>query len=110
VPSTLFSAAAELDKEGITGQNLLVEDETGRKADRDMKLHELTTVMGPVEAEVIRTFLESQGIPCILRGRMAQSIYPFSVDGMGEIKILVSEADYDAAEELLKERPPKEEE
>jgi len=85
-----------------------VEDETGRKADRDLKLRELTTVMGPVEAEVIKTFLESQGIPCILRGRMAQSVYPFSVDGMGEIKILISAADLDAAKELLEERPDKE--
>jgi hypothetical protein len=75
-----------------------------------MKLRELTTVMGPVEAEVIKTFLESQGIPCILRGQMAQSIYPFSVDGMGQIKIMVSEADYDEARELLEQRPPKEEE
>ena len=87
-----------------------MEDETGRKADRDLKLRELTTVMGPVEAEVIKTFLESQGIPCILRGLMAQSVYPFSVDGMGEIKILVSEADYDVAQELLDHLPPKEEE
>ena len=85
-----------------------MEDEPGRKADKDMELRELTTVMGPVEAEVIKTFLESQGIPCILRGRMAQSVYPFSVDGMGEIKILVAEADLDAAKELLEERPDKE--
>jgi hypothetical protein len=40
-----------------------VEDETGRKAGRDLKLRKLTTVMGPVEAEVIKTFLESQGSP-----------------------------------------------
>jgi len=87
-----------------------VEDETGRKADKDMKLRELTKVMGPVEAEVIKTFLESQGIPCLLRGQMAQSIYPFSVDGMGEIRIMVSEADHPLAKELLDQRPPKEEE
>jgi len=87
-----------------------VEDDTGRKADKDLKLRELTRVMGPVEAEVIRTFLESQGIPCILRGQMAQSIYPFSVDGMGEIRIMVSEADHPLAKELLDQRPPKEEE
>ncbi len=87
-----------------------MEDETGRKTDKDLKLRELTTVMGPVEAEVIKTFLESQGIPCILRGQMAQSIYPFSVDGMGAIKIMVAEADLDVAKELLNQHPAKDEE
>jgi Putative prokaryotic signal transducing protein len=86
-----------------------VEDNSQPKADKDLKLRELTTVMGPVEAEVIKTFLESQGIPCILRGRMAQSIYPISVDGMGEIRIMVSEKDLALAAELLAQRPPQEE-
>jgi hypothetical protein len=93
-----------------TRENSYVKDETERKADKDLKLRELTTVMGPVEAEVIKTFLESQGIPCILRGRMAQSVYPFSVDGMGEIKIMVSEVDLPLARELLAQHPPQEEE
>ena len=87
----------------------VVEDEDKRKVDKDLKLRELTRVMGPVEAEVIKNFLESQGIPCIFRGQMAQAVYPFSVDGMGEIKVMVSEADYSLAKELLAERPPPEE-
>jgi hypothetical protein len=98
-----------LTKRFPTGENLVVEDDTGRKGDKHLKLRELTRVMGPVEAEVIKTFLESQGIRCILRGQMAQSIYPFSVDGMGEIRIMVSEADYPLAKELLEQCPPKEE-
>jgi hypothetical protein len=87
-----------------------MEDENKPKADKDLKLRELTRVMGPVEAEVIRNFLESQGIPCILRGQMVQSIYPFSVDGMGELRVMVSEADYPLALELLAQRPPPEQE
>jgi Putative prokaryotic signal transducing protein len=87
-----------------------MEDESKPKADKDLKLRELTRVMGPVEAEVIRNFLESQGISCILRGQMAQSVYPISVDGMGEIKVMVSEADYPQASELLSQRLPPEEE
>lgn len=86
-----------------------MEDDTERKVNKDLKLRELTRVMGPVEAEVIRNFLESQGIPCILRGQMAQAIYPFSVDGMGEIRVMVSEADYPVAKELLAEPPLPEE-
>jgi len=87
-----------------------MEDETRKKADKDLKLRELTRVMGPVEAEVIRNFLESQGISCILRGQMVQSVYPFSVDGMGELRVMVSEADYSLAQELLAQRPLPEDE
>lgn len=87
-----------------------MEDEAKPKVDKDLKLRELTRVMGPVEAEVIKNFLESQGIPCILRGQMAQAVYPFSVDGMGEIKVMVSESDYHQAKALLAQRLPTEEE
>ena len=87
-----------------------MEHENKPKADKDLKLRELTRVMGPVEAEVIRNFLESQGISCILRGQMVQSIYPFSVDGMGELRVMVSETDYPLALELLAQRLPPEEE
>jgi hypothetical protein len=41
---------------------------------------------------------------CILRGRVVQSVHPFSADGLGEIKILVSEEDYIRAQELLKKK------
>ena len=70
----------------------------------DSKLKELHKVWGPVEAEIIKGFLESNGIPCILRGKVVQSVHPFSADGLGEIKILVAEKDYTAAQELLKKK------
>ena len=87
-----------------------MEDENKPKADKNLKLRELTRVMGPVEAEVIRNFLESQGIPCILSGQMVQSIYPIAVDGMGELRVMVSESDYSLAQELLAQLPLPEEE
>jgi hypothetical protein len=70
----------------------------------DSKLKELHKVWGPVEAEIIKSYLESQGIVCILRGKVVQSVHPFSADGLGEIKILVSEEDYTRAQELLKKK------
>lgn len=76
-------------------------DRRNRAPSKDTKLVELTRVMGPVEAEVIKNFLESQGIPCILQGQMVQSVYPMSVDGMGELKVMVSEEDLSVAQELL---------
>jgi len=81
------------------------EDKKAQKPSKDTKLIELVRVMGPVEAEVIKNFLESQGITCILQGQMVQSVYPMNVDGMGELKVMVSEDDYPLAKELLANRP-----
>ena len=69
-----------------------------------MKLKEVHKVWGQTEAEIIKGFLESQGVPCLLQGRIYQSLYPFDVDGLGEIKIFTSEEDYDLAKELLENR------
>jgi hypothetical protein len=78
-----------------------VRDKKEPKAEKDMKLVELCRVMGPVEAEVIKNFLESQGIECILQGQMVQAVYPILVDGLGEIRVLVAEKDFATATELL---------
>ncbi len=78
--------------------------EKKKKSAQDSKLKELHKVWGPVEAEIIKSYLESNDIACILRGRVVQSVHPFSADGLGEIKILVSDEDYKRAKELLKEK------
>jgi hypothetical protein len=81
-----------------------MDDEQKPKTDKDMKLAELCRVNGPVEAEVIKNFLESQGIPCILQGQMVQAIYPILIDGLAEIKVMVAEKDLATAMELVKAR------
>lgn len=68
-------------------------------------LRELISVWGQTEADVIKALLESHGISSVSRGRILQSIYPFSVNGLGEIKILVLEEDYEAAKSILAEFP-----
>lgn len=68
----------------------------------DVKLKEVEKVWGPTEAEVIKSFLKSNGISCILKGLVVQSVHPFSADGLGEIKILVDEKDYEQAKKLLR--------
>jgi hypothetical protein len=75
-----------------------------RVPEEDRELKELHKVWGPVEAEVLKSYLESNGIPCILRGQVVQSVHPFSADGLGEIKIFVSKKDYKTAKELLKNK------
>jgi len=75
-----------------------------KSPEEDKDLKELHKVWGPVEAEVLKSYLESNGISCIFRGQVVQSVHPFSADGLGEIKIFVSKKDYKTARELLKNK------
>ena len=75
--------------------------EKRKRKKENVELKEVHKVWGPAEAEVIKSFLESHGIRCLLRGQVVQSVHPFSTDGLGEIKILVSEKDYPSAKKLL---------
>jgi len=75
-----------------------------RRKDVESEFKEVHKAWGSVEAEVIKSFLKSHGIPCLLKGLVVQSVHPFSMDGLGEIKILVSKKDYALAEKLLKSR------
>ena len=68
---------------------------------KDSKLKEVHTVMGPAEAEIVKSLLESYGIKAVFQSLIVQSIHPFSVDGLGEIKIMVTEDDYEAAKEII---------
>lgn len=79
--------------------------ENGRDRDKALALKEVWKVWGPVEAEVVKSFLESHGIPCLLRGKVVQSVHPFSANGLGEVKIFVPEKDYETAKELLENKP-----
>jgi len=83
----------------------MTEEKTKAKNERQKTdLKELIRVWGPVEAEVIKSLLESEGIPCFFKGLMLQTLYPFSADGMGEIKIFVPEKDLEIAKKLLENR------
>jgi hypothetical protein len=73
-----------------------------RPKNRESEFKEVYKAWGSAEAEVVKSFLESHGIPCMLKGLVVQSVHPFSMDGLGEIKILVPEKDYALAEKLLK--------
>jgi hypothetical protein len=75
-----------------------------KKSEEESQLKEVHKVWGPVEADVIKSFLESNGISCLLRGKVVQSVHPFSADGLGEIKIFVSKKDYTLAKKLLEEK------
>ena len=75
-----------------------------RNEDRDADFREVARVWGSSEAEVIRSFLESEGIQCVLKGRVVESVLPFTADGLGEIRVFVTAEDFELAEKLLKEK------
>lgn len=64
---------------------------------------ELTRVWSLAEAEVIKSFLGINGIMCQLKGQIVHSIYPFTLNGLGETIIMVLEKDLETARQLLEE-------
>lgn len=81
------------------------EEKKDRVTDKLADLEEVKRVWGPMEAELAKTFLESQGIQCLVRGRTVGFIYPLTVDGMAEFKVFVNRADAPKAIELLRNMP-----
>ena len=54
-----------------------------------------------MEAQIIKGRLESEGIPALLSYESAGLVYGLTVDGLGEVKIMVLEHLADAAREIL---------
>jgi len=54
-----------------------------------------------MEAQVIKGLLESYGIPCLLKSNSAPSVHMFTIDGMGEVRVMVWDSTADRAKELI---------
>jgi len=65
------------------------------------KLTEVYKTANEMEAQVIKGLLESYGIPCVLRSNVAPSVFAFTVDGMGKVKIMVRDSMAEGARELI---------
>jgi hypothetical protein len=61
------------------------------------------------EALVVKSLFESDGIPTLLRSRIAHSVHPFTVGAQGEVIILVPKTHVARATALLTRvvRPPR---
>jgi Putative prokaryotic signal transducing protein len=53
------------------------------------------------EALVVKALLESEGIPSVLRSRLAHSVHPFSVGDQGEVIVLVPVSEAERSRRLL---------
>lgn len=67
------------------------------------KLVEVYRATGNMEAQVIKSLLESFGIPCLLKSNAAQSIHVFTVDGLAEVRVMVRESMAEEARRLIAE-------
>ena len=68
------------------------------------ELKEVYRAKGEVEAAVIRGLLEVNGIPSIIRSNAAPSIHAFTVDGMGEFRVMVRQELEGRAKELIESK------
>lgn len=73
------------------------------KKSRDMATVEVYRVQGEVEADIIKSLLAASGIENTSTGNAVQSVLPFTVDGLGELRIMVKEEDAEKARELIRE-------
>jgi hypothetical protein len=53
------------------------------------------------EALVAKGLLESEGIPVVVRSRIAHSVHPFTIGAQGEVTLLVPRAHVDRSRCLL---------
>ena len=54
-----------------------------------------------IEARVIESLLKSYGISCLLRSEVAASVHLFTVDGMGEVRVMVKESMAERSRSLI---------
>ncbi|MFC2069199.1 putative signal transducing protein [Chloroflexota bacterium] len=59
-------------------------------------------VQGELAAQVIKSHLESEDIPVILKYESAGIIYGVTLDGLGEVRILVPKEFTKEAKEIIK--------
>ena len=66
------------------------------------QMTEVYLAFGEAEARFIKSVLEDNGIPCLLKSSAAPSVHVITVDGMGETKVMVWESMAEMARELIK--------
>lgn len=61
------------------------------------------TAQGEFEAQLVKTFLQDRGVPCRFGGEALRKTHGLTLDGLGEVRILVASSDAEKARELLAE-------
>jgi hypothetical protein len=67
----------------------------------DSSLVVITKVFGEIKANVLKSHLESEGIPVILKYESLGRVYGITVDGLGEVSILVPQEWVEEARNII---------
>ncbi len=62
---------------------------------------EVYRAAGEAEALIIKGLLEINGIACLLKSKAAPSVHVFTIDGLGEVKVMVRESRAEKARRLI---------
>jgi predicted Mrr-cat superfamily restriction endonuclease len=62
---------------------------------------ELTVVEGMMEAQIIKSKLESFEIPCMLKFEAVGRVMGITTDGLGQVQIMVLPEHFDRAREII---------
>ncbi len=73
----------------------------GDAGDESQPTAVVRTVAGELEAEAIRTALESAGIPVRIKMESVAKLIAVTVDGLGKVEVLVPPARLDEARDIL---------
>jgi len=71
---------------------------------KKLKTVEVYRANSEIEALVIKSLLESYQIPCLLKSHAAPSVHAFTMDGMGEVRVMVAEAQSEKAKSLIEKK------
>jgi len=71
------------------------------KENQDSKIVELCRVPREDEALTIKSLLANYDIKCILQSDITHSVYPFTVDGLAEVIILVADKDIEKSKKII---------
>lgn len=64
-------------------------------------LKELVVLEGMMEAEILKSKLESFEIPCVLKFETAGRLLGISMNGLGKVKLMVAPQDFERASQLI---------
>ena len=65
---------------------------------------EVFKAKGEEQAQIIKGLLESFGIPALIQSNSAPSVLQFTVDKLGEFKVMVREEDVEEAKRLIENK------
>ena len=65
----------------------------------------ICTVSGLLRAQVIKSKLEDAGIPVLLDYESVGPVIGITIDGLGQVRVLVPKARAEEAQALIEERP-----